>query len=89
MYTCVHVYIDNNHCHFWTVPLQNKLSVSGEESEGCLLDCVNDCVAITELRAYKEWDRTTRLLTKSTVHYDTNVAKNILGRRVRVYFYKN
>ena len=49
--------------------------MSGEESEGCLLDCVNDCVAITELRAYKEWDRTTRLLTKSTVHYDTTLRK--------------
>lgn len=26
----------------------------GEESEGCLIDCVNDCVSITELRAYKD-----------------------------------
>jgi hypothetical protein len=26
----------------------------GEESEGCLVDCVNDCVAISELQAYKE-----------------------------------
>ena len=30
------------------------VGLGGEESQGCLYDCVNDCVAIDQLKAYRD-----------------------------------